>query len=87
MSISLEFNPLRMKAERIAHGFLQEEIAKSMGISRGKYIRIEKGETSIGSDDLALFANIIGVTDMRIFFTKSVDELERRGVIEGSLHD
>lgn len=77
MAATLEFNPLRMKAERIAHGFLQEEVAKYMGVSRGKYIRIEKGETSIGSDDLALFANLIGVTDMQIFFTRNVDDLER----------
>ena len=48
-----------------------------MGISRGRYIRIEKGETPIGSDDLAIFANVIGVTDMRIFFTSNVDDLER----------
>jgi Helix-turn-helix. len=74
---TLEFNPLRMKAERIARGFLQETVAEEMGVSRGKYIRIEKGETSIGSDDLAIFANIIGVTDMRIFFTQNVDVLER----------
>ncbi|MEY8514517.1 helix-turn-helix domain-containing protein [Lactococcus taiwanensis] len=77
MAATLEFNPLRMKAERIAHGFLQEEVAKYMGVSRGKYIRIEKGETSIGSDDLALFANLVGVTDMQIFFTRNVDDLER----------
>lgn len=72
-----EFNPLRMKAERIARGFVQQSVADAIGISRGKYIRIEKGEASIGSDDLALFANFIGVTDMRIFFTNNVDELER----------
>lgn len=74
---SFEFNPLRMKAERIANGLLQETVAEKMGISRGKYIRIEKGETSIGSDDLALFANIVGVSDMQVFFTQNVDEMEQ----------
>ena len=74
---TLEFNPLRMKAERIAHGYRQDRVAEEMGISRGRYIRIEKGETPIGSDDLAIFANVIGVTDMRIFFTSNVDDLVR----------
>ena len=77
MAKKFEFNPLRMKAERIARGYSQESIAEEMGISRGRYNRIEKGESAIGADDLTLFANIIGIEDMRIFFNRNVDKVER----------
>ncbi|MGM0038163.1 helix-turn-helix domain-containing protein [Enterococcus sp. DIV0546] len=72
------FNTDRVKAERIAAGLTQEEIANELGWSRTKYVKFENGKSKTGADDLADFAKIVGVTDMNIFFKFNVPKTEQR---------
>lgn len=72
------FNTDRIKAERIASGLTQEEIAKRLGWSRAKYAKFENGKSKTGADDLADFADIVGVTDMNIFFKFFVPKTEQK---------
>ncbi|MBL1226580.1 helix-turn-helix domain-containing protein [Enterococcus sp. BWR-S5] len=71
------FNTGRIKAERIAAGLTQEDIAKKMGWSRTKYSKFENGKSKTGADDLAEFAEIVGATNMNIFFNFNVPKTER----------
>lgn len=71
----------RLKAERIAKGFTQEEMAERMGWStRTPYAKRENGLVTIGADELAKMASILGYTPDKliIFFTSDVPERERR---------
>ncbi|HFE9851468.1 TPA: helix-turn-helix domain-containing protein [Enterococcus faecalis] len=72
------FNTDRIKAERIASGLTQEEAANKLGWSRAKYAKFENGKSKTGADDLADFAEIVGVTDMNIFFKFAVPITERK---------
>lgn len=72
------FNTSRIKAERIAAGLTQEEVAAKMGWSRSKYSKFENGHSKTGADDLADFAKIVGTTNMNIFFRFNVPKMERR---------
>ena len=70
----------RLKAERIAKGYTQDEMAKLAGWeTRTPYAKRENGIVSIGADELATFAEILGYSseELGIFFTKNVPEKER----------
>lgn len=70
----------RLKAERIAKGFTQDEMAKRAGWeTRTPYAKRENGIVGIGADELALFAEILGYSsdELGIFFTKNVPVKER----------
>lgn len=71
------FNTDRIKAERIAAGYTQDDIARQMGWSRSKYSKFENGKSKTGADDLADFAEIVGVRNMNIFFRFDVPKMER----------
>ena len=71
----------RLKAERIAKGLTQDEMADLMGwSSRAPYAKRENGIVSIGADELAKMANILGYdrNQLEIFFTTNVPDKERR---------
>lgn len=71
---------LRIKAERIAKGYTQDEMAKKMGwANRTPYAKRENGIVGIGADELAKIANILGYdkNELGIFFTNNVPEKER----------
>lgn len=40
----MSFNLQRLKAERMAEGYTQEEFAKKLGMSRGAYAKREAGK-------------------------------------------
>lgn len=70
----------RLKAERIASGLSQDEMAKKMGWkSRSPYAKRENGITPIGADELMNMAKILGYTEkeLHIFFTFNVAKRER----------
>ena len=70
----------RLKAERIARGLTQDEMANLMGwSSRTPYAKRENGIVSIGADELAKMASILGFkkSQLEIFFTTNVPESER----------
>lgn len=71
----------RLKAERIAKGLSQEEMAKLMGWdSRTPWAKRENGLVSIGADELAKAAEVLGIpmSNLSIFFTSNVPEKEQK---------
>lgn len=61
----------RLKAERIAKGFTQEEVASKMGWkSRTPYVKRELGIISVSANELIKLALIFGYTkeDLGLFF-------------------
>ena len=75
--MQLVFNPKRLKAERIASGLSQEEVAKKLGKQRSWYAKRESGFVGTGSDELAEISNVLNIDDISIFFTKTVPEKQR----------
>ncbi|CCO12237.1 helix-turn-helix family protein [Carnobacterium maltaromaticum LMA28] len=76
----MTLNLKRLKAERIAKGYTQDEMARLAGWeTRTPYAKRENGIVSIGADELAKFAEILGYSseELGIFFTKNVPEKEQ----------
>lgn len=72
-------NLKRLKAERIASGMTQDEVALKMGWkSRTPYAKRENGLVSIGADELAKITKIFGLPmeKITIFFSENVPEME-----------
>ncbi len=70
----------RLKAERIAKGLTQDEMAEKMGWkTRTPYAKRENGIVSIGADELAKIAEVLGFSkeQLGIFFTTNVPKRER----------
>jgi len=70
----------RLRAERIAKGLTQDEMAEAMGWkTRTPYAKRENGIVGIGADELVKMATILGYTenDLGLFFTVNVPEKER----------
>lgn len=73
-------NYRRLKAERIAKGLTQDEMAKKMGWdSRTPYAKRENGIVSLSADELIKAATILDIplNNLEIFFTKDVPDRER----------
>lgn len=73
-------NLKRLKAERIASGLTQDEVANRMGWkSRTPYAKRENGIVSIGADELVKITLIFGLPmeKITIFFDNTVPETER----------
>lgn len=76
----MTINLKRLKAERIANGLTQDEMAKRMGwATRTPYAKRENGIVSIGADELAKMAKILGFdeSNIGIFFKVSVPKKEQ----------
>ncbi|WP_314209217.1 helix-turn-helix domain-containing protein [Vagococcus salmoninarum] len=70
----------RIKAERIAKGYTQDQVAAMMGWKdRAPYAKRENGIVSIGADELIRLASIFGIdkNNVGIFFKVNVPEKER----------
>lgn len=75
----MTINLKRLKAERLANGLNQEEMAKRMGWkSRTPYAKRENGLVTIGADELVQMAEILGysIDELRIFFNSRVPKRE-----------
>ncbi|WP_086348750.1 helix-turn-helix domain-containing protein [Candidatus Enterococcus clewellii] len=71
----------RLKAERIAKGLTQDEMAEKMGWNtRTPYAKRENGIVSIGANELVKMASILGYEsdNLGIFFTDNVPDRERK---------
>lgn len=75
--MQLTFNPNRLRAERVAIGLSQEEVANLLGKKRSWYAKRESGAVNTGSDELADIANVLKIEDISIFFTKIVPEKQQ----------
>ena len=69
----------RLRAEGVACGLSQEDVAKKFGKTRSWYAKRENGFVSIGADELAKIAGIFNIDDKRIaiFFNNNVPEKEQ----------
>ena len=69
----MRLDHLRIKAERIAKGMTQDEMAKALGWKdRVRYAKRENGFVSFDADELIKVATILGYTkdQLGIFFYK-----------------
>ncbi len=76
----MKLDYLRIKAERIAKGMTQDEMAKALGFKdRVRYAKRENGFVSFDADELIKVATILGYTkdQLGIFFTNDVPEREQ----------
>ncbi|MBL1124837.1 helix-turn-helix transcriptional regulator [Streptococcus suis] len=73
----MKINLKRLKAERIAKGLTQDEVANRMGWKdRALYAKRENGLVDIGVNEFANIAAILGFSrdELGIFFEDSVPE-------------
>ena len=72
-------NLLRVKAERVANGLTQEELAKKLGLARSQYAKRENGFVSFSADELMAVVEILGFSpsELGIFFSQSVPDMEQ----------
>lgn len=69
---TVTINLNRLRAERIAKGLTQDEMANKLGWkTRTPYAKRENGLVSIGADELAKMTVILGysLNEIEIFFT------------------
>nr|WP_153906190.1 helix-turn-helix transcriptional regulator [Staphylococcus aureus] len=75
-----------MRAERIACGITQDEMAHKMGWkTRTPYAKRENGIVDIGANEFIKMAKILGyeTNNLDIFFTNNVLEKERKNILKG----
>ncbi|MGV3029709.1 helix-turn-helix domain-containing protein [Streptococcus suis] len=73
----MKINLKRLKAERIAKGLTQDEVANRMGWKdRALYAKRENGLVDIGVNEFANIASVLGFSrdELGIFFEDSVPE-------------
>ena len=71
----MTLNLKRLRAERIAKGMNQDEMAKAMGWhTRSSYAKRENGITVISANELVKMASILGysINQLDLFFTSNV---------------
>ena len=74
-------NLKRLRAERIACGITQDEMAQMMGWkTRTPYAKRENGIVDIGANEFIKMAKILGyeTNNLDIFFTQNVPEKEQK---------
>ncbi|MCY1617250.1 helix-turn-helix domain-containing protein [Staphylococcus pettenkoferi] len=74
-------NLKRLRAERIACGITQDEMAQMMGWkTRTPYAKRENGIVDIGANEFIRMAKILGyeTNNLDIFFTQYVPDKERK---------
>ena len=79
----MTLNLKRLRAERIAKGINQDEMAKAMGWhTRSSYAKRENGITTISATELVKMASILGygANQLDLFFTDNVPDRERKGM-------
>ncbi|AAR04647.1 Cro-like repressor [Lactobacillus phage Lc-Nu] len=79
----MTLNLKRLRAERIAKGMNQDEMAKAMGWhTRSSYAKRENGITTISATELVKIASILGygANQLDLFFTDNVPNRERKGM-------
>lgn len=78
----LDFDLQRLKAERIAKGFTQAQLAHAIGISTNAYWRKENGQRDIGMEEFTKILSVLGFNkeQLPLFFAKSVPKKEQKRV-------
>lgn len=60
-----------LKRLRLAHGWTHDEAAQRFGVSRGQYIKLERGERRLNSDYIRMAAQAFGVTEADVIAEKT----------------
>ena len=69
----------RLKAERIAKGLTQTQMAEKLGFKeRTPYAKRENGIVGIGANELKRIAEILEIEDLSIFFKLNVPKREQK---------
>ncbi|EUQ80439.1 helix-turn-helix domain-containing protein [Staphylococcus aureus] len=79
-------NLKRLRAERIACGITQDEMAHKMGWkTRTPYAKRENGIVDIGANEFIKMAKILGyeTNNLDIFYTNNVPGKERKNILKG----
>ncbi|WP_445264356.1 helix-turn-helix domain-containing protein [Staphylococcus aureus] len=79
-------NLKRLRAERIACGITQDEMAHKMGWkTRTPYAKRENGIVDIGANEFIKMAKILGyeTNNLDIFFANNVPRKERKNILKG----
>ena len=60
---------MRLRAERVAKGLTQAQLAEKIGMKRAAYAKRENGLVNMGADELAKIVDALGMSknDMYIF--------------------
>lgn len=75
----MQFNYKRLKAERIAQGMSQQELADKLNKSRSWLAKRENGLVNTGVDEFSEIMSALNIEDISIFFTKNVPEKQQIG--------
>jgi len=76
----MTLNLNRLRAERVAKGMSQDQMAQAMGWrTRTPYAKRENGIVTISATELVKMASILGynANQLDLFFTQNVPERER----------
>jgi len=78
--IKLEFDVKRLKAERIAKGLTQEDVANALGVTRSWYAMKENGRRNITLEEFSKILDALGYdeSDVHIFFKLNVAKREQQ---------
>lgn len=70
---------LRVRAERVAKGYTQAQMAELIGLKRGQYNKRENGKVSFSPDELITLAVKLGYStdEIGIFFKQTVPEKQQ----------
>ena len=70
---------IRVRAERVAKGYTQAQMAELIGLKRGQYNKRENGKISFSPDELITLAVKLGYSkdEIGIFFKQTVPETQQ----------
>lgn len=77
----MKFNLKRLRAERVAKGLTQAQMASAIGISTNAYWHKENGQRDIGVNEFVKILQVLGYSKdkLSIFFDQSDDKREQKG--------
>lgn len=69
----MKLNVRRLKAERVANGLSQDEVARALGMTRSSYSLKENGHRNWTVENLVKFCDLVGIESDQIgvFFMRS----------------
>ena len=75
----MKVNLNRIKAERVARGLTQKELADVLGKPRSWLAKREPGIVPLGADELSSIASALGIepNQMSIFFESNVPDCQQ----------
>lgn len=74
----VEFDVKRLKAERIAKGLTQQDLADALGVTRSWYAMKENGKRKLSLEEFSKILDALGYneSDVHIFFKLNVANRE-----------